>query len=599
MNTRGSERKRPSGLSTRRLVFMTLLLLAIAAPAGMVFAGQRKSPYIVVFRDEAVSQSVAESGSYFLKLVAPKSVTTTKNQVDATRVRKHVSEIRARIRVDVDNVYASALGGFAANLTNGQVRALQRDPAVAALVPDEDVTIDDGASRVREAGGIRTTTKPRSSVPAGIRRVGAQRNALVRAQGHGNRINADVAVIDTGIQRDHPDLNVVGGYNCTSRNRAKWDDVDGHGTHVAGIIGAKDNAFGVVGVAPGVRLWSVKVLGPHGSGRISWLICGIDWVTSQREKGNAARPKFEVANMSLSFGLPHHMNVGCRSTERDSVHGAICRSVKRGTTYVIAAGNESHNARLNRPAAYDEVITVSAMADYDGRGGGLAKTDSCPYWTPERDDGFATFSNYGADIDLVAPGRCVLSTYPRKRYAWMSGTSMAAPHVAGAAAVYKAMYPSATPAQVRMALKAVGTRDWRTGTDPDKLHEKAVWIGNFRTVPNFSAETETGTAATRVLAGASVHVDVDLTRVGGFDDPITVALPDAPRGFKVDPITTSADEVSIRIRIRDDVAPGRYRLTLVSAGWDVEHTVTVTVRVMSSAEALALSAVVAEADGGF
>ncbi len=99
----------------------------------------------------------------------------------APRVRKHVSEIRARIRVDVDNVYASALGGFSANLTNSQLRALERDPAVAAIVPDEEVTIDDGTSRVREAGGIRTTANPRSSVPAGIRRVGAQRNALARA----------------------------------------------------------------------------------------------------------------------------------------------------------------------------------------------------------------------------------------------------------------------------------------------------------------------------------------------------------------------------------------------------------------------------------
>jgi len=599
MKTRGSERLRPSGLSTRRFIFLTLLLLAVAAPAGMVFAGEHNSSYIVVFKNDAVTQSVAESGSYFLKRVAPQAATsTTGRQVDGARVRKHVSEIRARIRVSVDNVFASALGGFSANLTYGQRRALERDPAVAAVVPDEDVTIDDGTSRVREAGGIRTTAKPRSSVPAGIRRVGAQRNARARASGDGNRINADVAVIDTGIERDHPDLNVVGGYNCTSRNRDKWDDEDGHGTHVAGIIGAKDNSFGVVGVAPGVRLWSVRVLGPQGSGRISWLICGIDWVTSQRDKGSA-RAKFEVANMSLSFGLSRRMNANCNDDRRDAVHQAICRSVKHGTTYVVAAGNESHNAKQNRPAAYDEVITVSAMADYDGRGGGLARTDTCPYWTPERDDGFATFSNYGGDIDLVAPGRCVLSTYPRKKYAWMSGTSMASPHVAGAAAVYKAIYPNAKPAQVRMALKAVGTRDWRTGTDPDQTHEKAVWIGKFRTMPDFAAASVVGTRASRVFAGSSVQVSLGLTRVGGFDDPITVALADAPDGFKVSPITTSSDEASLRIRIRDGVAPGSYRLTLVSSSSDVEHAVTVVVHVVTVAEAVALEASVGEREGGF
>ncbi len=94
--------------------------------------------------------------------------------------------------------------------------------------------------------------------------------------GNASRVNADVAIIDTGIERDHPDLNVVGGYNCTSRKRDKWDDNNGHGTHVAGIVGALDNRFGVTGVAPGARLWSVKVLDKNGRGYLSWLICGID-----------------------------------------------------------------------------------------------------------------------------------------------------------------------------------------------------------------------------------------------------------------------------------------------------------------------------------
>jgi hypothetical protein len=579
-------------------VFLTLLLLAVAAPAGMVFAGERKSPYIVVFRDEAVTQSVADSGSYFLRLVAPKTNSAPKSEVDASRVHKHVAEIEARIRVDVDNVYASALGGFAANLTSSQIRALERDPAVAAVVPDEDVTLDDGASRVREAGGIRTTANPRTRVPAGIRRVGAQRNARARATGRGNRVNADVAVIDTGIERSHPDLNVVGGYNCTNRNRGKWDDADGHGTHVAGIIGAKDNNLGVVGVAPGVRLWSVKVLGPRGSGRISWLVCGIDWVTSQREKGNPARAKFEVANLSISFSLPRRLNGGCSSRMRDAVHHAICRSVKRGTVYVAAAGNESRNAKQNRPAAYDEVITVSAMADYDGRGGGRAATDTCPYRTPERDDGFATFSNYGADVDLIAPGRCVLSTYPRKRYAWMSGTSMASPHVAGAAAVYRAMYPRATPAQVRMALRAVATRDWRTSTDPDEVHEKAVWIGNFRNMPDFAAASAAGTRPTQVFAGTAFRTDLTLRRTGGFEDPITVSLSEAPHGFRATTITTSSADASVRIRVQTGVAPGRYQLTLVSSSSDVEHPVTLIVRVVSVQEAAALATVEALTEGG-
>ena len=467
---------------------------------------------------------------------------------------------------------------------------------MAAIVPDEEVTIDDGTSRVREAGGIRTTASPRSSVPAGIRRVGAERNKLARVDGHDNRVNADVAVIDTGIERDHPDLNVAGGYNCTSRNRDKWDDVDGHGTHVAGIIGAKDNHFGVVGVAPGVRLWSVKVLGPRGSGRMSWLICGIDWVTSQREKGNPARPKFEVANMSLSFSLPRNKNRDCGRDLHDAVHQAVCRSVAKGTVYVVAAGNESRNARHNRPAAYDEVITVSAMADYDGRGGGRAATDTCPYWTPERDDGFATFSNFGPDVDLIAPGRCILSTYPRKKYAWMSGTSMASPHVTGAAAVYRAMYPRATPSQVRMALKAVGTRDWRTNTDPDASHEKAVWIGNFRTMPDFA--TAAATSAANVSAGTMVTVTVSVSRVGGFEDQVSVSLQEPPKGITATEVTTLTGDASLRIRVGKTVTAGRYRLTLALSGGDIQRTSTLVLRVVSTGHARAMAAFAASRPGG-
>ncbi|MEX2547272.1 MAG: S8 family peptidase, partial [Chloroflexota bacterium] len=460
------------------------------------------------------------------------------------------------------------------DLTGAQLRALQADPAVAAIVPDEEVTLDEGPAAGREAGGIRTTANPRSSVPAGVRRVGSQHNVLARVNGRDRRVNADVAIIDTGIERNHPDLNVVGGYNCTGPNRNKWDDVDGHGTHVAGIVGALDNRIGVVGVAPGARLWSVKVLGPRGSGRMSWLICGVDWVTAQRDKGRRDRPLIEVANMSISFDLRRNSDCG---DGRDSFHQAVCRSVARGTVYVVAAGNEAHNARRNSPAAFDEVITVSAMADYDGRGGGLARANTCPYWTGDRDDAFTSFSNYGPDIDIIAPGRCILSTYPRKKYAWMSGTSMASPHVAGAVAVYRAMYPRATPTQVRMALQAVGKRDWRTNTDPDRVHEKAVWIGSFRTMPDFT--TSAGAGSGRVAVGAELILSVAVKRIGGFTEPVSISLIDAPVGFSARTLSTTGTSATLDLFVAPNVSPGRYQLVVGSVSGDLERTSVVSITV--------------------
>jgi subtilisin family serine protease len=557
---------------------MALLLLAVAAPAGFVMAAEQRSPYVVVFKDQAVTREVADTQVYVVRLPADaRRKQKSHREVDGARVSAHVAEIKARIRLRVGNVYSSSLGGFSADLTPGQVVALERDPAVAAVVRDEEFSIDDGLDAgVREAGGVRTTTSQHASVPAGIRRVGAQHNALARVDGRDSRVDADVAIIDTGVQRDHPDLNVVGGYNCTGPNRSKWDDVDGHGTHVAGIVGALDNRFGVVGVAPGVRLWSVKVLGPRGSGRMSWLLCGVDWVTSQRDKTNQRKPLFEVANLSISFAMGRDRG-SCRDELTDGFHAALCRSIARGTVYVAAAGNESHNARRNRPAAYDEVITVSALADYDGRGGGQGYSGSCPYWTGDRDDAFTSFSNFGPDVDLIAPGRCVLSTYKRSRYAWLSGTSMATPHVTGAVAVYRAMYPRANPQQVRMALQAVGRTDWRVKTDPDRIHEKAVWMGTFRTMPDFAPSTGAGSG--RVAAGGVLTLTVALARVGGFTDPVSVELVNVPDGFSATSVTSSDASATLRLKVNRAAAVGRYYLILRSASGDVEHASAVQVLV--------------------
>jgi hypothetical protein len=323
-----------------------------------------------------------------------------------------------------------------------------------------------------------------------------------------------------------------------------------------------------------VRLWSVKVLDGQGRGFISWIVCGIDWVTAQRDPHNPARPLIEVANMSISFGVGHSPTSQC-GDGTDPIHQAICRSVAAGTTYVVAAGNNSHNARHNRPAAYDEVITVSAMVDYDGRGGGLGKpSDSCPHSGYERDDSFTNFSDFGPDVDLIAPGRCVLSTYMGKRYAFMSGTSMATPHVSGAAAIYRAMYPHATPTQVRLALEAVGTLDWRTNTDPDQIHERALWVGDFRRPPNFGLNPA---ATSPVAPGGLLEVTVRLSRVGGFDEPVNLGLADPPKGFSAAAVDVGGQSVVLQVDVAPRTRAGTYELTVVGRSLDIEHQVTIEV----------------------
>jgi subtilisin family serine protease len=293
------------------------------------------------------------------------------------------------------------------------------------------------------------------------------------------RINADVAVMDTGIDKDHPDLNLAGGFNC-AKGRG-FDDHLGHGTHIAGIVGALDDGQGVVGVAPGVRLWAVRVLDDDGRGTTKELLCGVDWVTSTRLDSD---PDNDIDVANLSLGGEGGDDGQCGQVDGDLLHQAICRSVAAGVTYVVAAGNDGADAARYTPAAYDEVITVSALADSDGRPGGLGGPPAC---RDDADDTLANFSNHGSDIDLIAPGVCVLSTVPvdgkvantQRGYGVLTGTSFAAPHVAGAAALWLAGHPGAAPAQVRQALVAAGNADWDATEDSDGVKEPLLGVAPF------------------------------------------------------------------------------------------------------------------------
>jgi subtilisin len=308
--------------------------------------------------------------------------------------------------VEIRHLYQSALKGYAAAIPAARLADVQRDPRVAFVSDD------------RQVHAVA------QSLPTGINRIDAE---LSSHFGSNAGWNTAVAVIDTG-SGPHSELNVVGGKNCSTGK--SYSDGNGHGTHVAGTIGAMNNTAGVVGVAPGIPIYSVRVLDNQGNGAWSNVICGIDWVTA-----NAATLKISVVNMSLEGSGSDDGN--CGNINNDAMHRAICASAAAGVTYVVAAGNSNVNLSAVVPATYDEVLTVTAITDYNGQagGGGAATCRAGVDETPADFSNFATPGSADEAHTIAAPGVCIQSTWKGGAYNTLSGTSMASPHVAGAAAL--------------------------------------------------------------------------------------------------------------------------------------------------------------------
>lgn len=362
----------------------------------------------------AAAASVLVSGASAARAAASavpdQYIVVLKNGVDARAV---ASEHARTHGVQVLHVYTAALSGYAAKIPAAALAAIKRDPRVDFVQPDEVVN------------AVQT-------LPTGVNRIDGDLSSTRSGDGTGS-VNVNVAVIDTGIQTTHPDLNVVGGTDCTGSGT--YNDGNGHGTHVAGTIAARDDANGVVGIVPGARLWAVRVLNSSGSGTTSTVVCGIDWVTA-----NGPSLGIKVANMSLGGSGSDDNN--CGNTNGDAEHRAICNSTARGITYVVAAGNSGTDFRSFVPATYSEVLTTTAMADFDGQPGGFSGYTCTPEW----DDSYASFSNYAvlsSDIShtIAAPGVCILSTWLGSSYNTISGTSMASPHMAGTVALCIASGP--------------------------------------------------------------------------------------------------------------------------------------------------------------
>jgi subtilisin len=378
-------------------------------------------------------------------------------------------------------VFTNVVDGYAANVTPAQAEQLAESPAVAAIFPNNPVY------------------QAAQTVPAGIKRIGATANEIANINGVDQRVNVDVAVLDSGIDPTTGDLNVAGGIDCSSSGT--FQDGSGHGTHVSGTIAALDNNIGVVGVAPGARLWSVRVLSDFGIGNDATLICGLDWVYANRST-------IDVVNMSVSGSGP---DAPCTRSSNEAnwdspLHESICKVYDAGIPIVAAAGNQNRDAETTTPATFDEVIAVSAFADYDGTSGGLGTGCTNP------DDHFfdqtdSLGSNWGADIDIMAPGVCVLSTAMGGGAGVRTGTSMAAPHVTGALALYLSQNPNASPAQAKSWLLGVAasqdSADGILGGDTDGIAEPVLRVG-----PN-SISTPTPTPTVPAPAGALTIVNSD------------------------------------------------------------------------------------------
>jgi len=321
-----------------------------------------------------VSTNGEIGATQYIIAFSPAINSRTTSRISLDQVSKNVLQ---RNTIDVSALkqsYAGEPGGFIAKISASEAELLRHDEAVEAVEPD----------RIISLGSCFTVVAPRL-ITWNINRVG-----------YGNGIGKTAWIIDSGIDFDHPDLTVDQTRSKSFvESQTSADDQNGHGTHVAGIIGAKNNTIGVLGVASGASLVALKVLDKEGEGNLSYIIQALAYINTMASAG-------DVVNMS----------VGGESGSA-ILDQQVQNTAARGIYFSIAAGNEGKLANLSSPARTNgqNIFTISAVDSLDN---------------------FASFSNYGNDVvDYAAPGVNILSTWTDNRYAFASGTSMAAPHVAG------------------------------------------------------------------------------------------------------------------------------------------------------------------------
>ncbi|WP_225410464.1 S8 family serine peptidase [Stigmatella hybrida] len=355
---------------------------------------------------------------------------------------------------EVLHTYTSAINGFAARMSEAQVRELLADPRVAYI--EEDSFVEAVGSQTGATWGIDRIDQ--SALPL---------NSTYNYNNDGTGVHA--YIVDTGVLTTHTEFTgrIGNGFDAVTAGGAATD-CNGHGSHVAGTVGGT-----VYGVAKKVTIHPVRVLDCNGSGTTAGVIAGVDWV-----KNNHIKPA--VANMSLGGGASQTLD--------DAVAGAI----NAGVVFAVAAGNDNGNACSYSPARTPSAITVGAT---------------------ERTDARASYSNYGTCLDIFAPGSSITSAWYNSTTATstISGTSMASPHVAGAAALYLAANPSATPQQVRDALVNNGTAGKVTspGTGSPNVLLYTGFIGDGGQNPGDT--TPPSTSITSPAGGASLSGSATLS----------------------------------------------------------------------------------------
>ncbi|SDF66579.1 Serine protease, subtilisin family [Lentzea fradiae] len=395
-----------------------------------------------------------------------------------------VEALSAKYNATVKHTYKTALRGFSAQMSESQAKRLAADPAVSYVEQDGEVHLSD-------------TQTPTPSW--GLDRIDQQSLPLDDSYTYPNRgAGVTAYIIDTGIRFSHTDF---GGRAVSGRDTVDNDDdstdCQGHGTHVAGTVGGTK-----YGVAKDVKLVAVRVLNCSGSGTFAGVIAGIDWVTEDVTGNPAKKPA--VANMSLGGGA------------NQTVDDAVARSIAAGVTYGLAAGNDyGANACSTSPARTPEAITVGSTDITDSR---------------------SDFSNIGNCLDIFAPGRNITSAWLTNDEATntISGTSMATPHVVGAAAVYLSSYPDSTPQQVRDALVDNATSDVVGNPGNGSPNKLLHIVGGAPGFPPGECPTATNDTRTDIPDASSVTSSIEITDCLGKASTTTAVSVDIKHTFRGD-----------------------------------------------------------------